>query len=104
VTLPGSPPKLAMLRLTNCSDLTISSSAKLPESSSGSPVPQVRRAEEAEHAKPVVHRDDDGIGGLRQHRAVVERIRRIAGDVAAAVHEHDHRQLLAAVAGRQILR
>jgi hypothetical protein len=38
VTRPGSPPKRATLACTNSSDLTMSSSAKLPESGAAAPV------------------------------------------------------------------
>jgi len=58
---------------------------------------ELRQVEEAEDAEPVVDRDDDGIGRLGQRRTVVDRIGGVAGDVAAAVHEHDHRPVAAPI-------
>ena len=53
---------------------------------------QLRHVEEAEHAEPVVDRDDDGVRRARQVGAVVHRVGGIAGDVAAAVHPDDDGQ------------
>ena len=54
---------------------------------------QLSQVEEAHDAEPVIHRDDDRVGGPRQVCAVVDRVGRITRDVAAAVHPDDHREL-----------
>ena len=82
-----------MLRLTNCSALTMSSSAKLPESSFAStPSFSCGRFRKPRMPSAIVRRHDDGVGGLGERGAVVDGIGGVARDVAAAVNEDDHRQ------------
>ena len=59
----------------------------------------LRHVHVAQDVQPVIGRHHHGIGGTRQGRAVIQRIGRIARDGAAAVDEHQHRQLLG-TAGR----
>ena len=59
----------------------------------------LRHVHVAQDVQPVVGRHHHGIGGACQGRAVIQRIGRIARDGAAAVDEHQHRQLLG-TAGR----
>ena len=56
-------------------------------------------AEEAQLAQAVVGADDHRVGLLGQRRAVVNRVARVAGDVAAAVDVDDDGQLLFATGG-----
>ena len=52
---------------------------------------ELRLVQEPEDAQPVVERHHDGILAAGERRAVVDGIRRVAGDVAATVDEHDDR-------------
>ena len=104
VTLSGLPPKAAAFVRTNCSALMLSSIVKLPESLAGIAGLELRQIEEAQHTHAEVGRDHDRVGGLGERGTVVHRVGRVAGDVAAAVEEHDHRQVGFIARGRQTFR
>ena len=101
VTLPGSPPKRAMLSRTHCSDATMSSMPTLPESANSAP-PAPPRYRCPTMFEPMVDADDDDVAGPRQVRAVVAERRSGAVGVAAAVDPHHHGTLAVVVdAGRE---
>ena len=79
VTLPGSPPKPAMLSRTHSSAATWSRMPLLPEPANAAP--RSAEVEEAEHAQPVVDRDDDdvavpGEGSVPSYQGTSSRSRR----------------------------